>query len=90
MNTVATERQPYDAYARLEAPAAVWPPADEDEDQADEDEPYCSTCGQPVGIFRGHGAGWHHWRGEATIESPVELYDAGHAPEPAWRPAGAR
>ena len=62
----------------------------EDEDQADEDEPYCNTCGSPVGIFYGHGDGWHHFRGEGTADSPVELFDAGHAPEVAWRPAGAR
>lgn len=64
----------------------------EDEDQADEDdfEAYCQTCGSPVGIFLGHGDGWHHFRGEGTVASPVELYDAGHAPEVAWRPAGAR
>jgi len=62
-----------------------------DHDQADdEDKPYCYTCGSPVGIFHGHGDGWHHWRGKGTADSPVELYDAGHAPEVAWRPAGAR
>lgn len=66
-----------------------------DDDQADDglddgDEPYCYTCGSPVGIFYGHGDGWHHWRGQGTADSPVELYDAGHAPEVAWRPAGAR
>jgi hypothetical protein len=53
-----------------------------DEDQADhEPEPYCHTCGSPIGIFIGHGDGWHHWRGNGTADSPVELYDAGHAPE---------
>ena len=62
----------------------------EPEDQADESEPYCVTCGSLVGIFQGHGSSWHHWRGEGTTASPVELYDAGHAPEVAWRPAGAR
>jgi hypothetical protein len=59
-----------------------------DDDQAN-DDPYCRTCGSPVGIFHGHGRGWHHWRGNGTAASPVELYDAGHAPEVAWRPAGA-
>jgi hypothetical protein len=62
-----------------------------DEDgEDDEDEPYCYTCGSPVGIFRGHGDGWHHFRGEGTAANPVELFDASHAPEVAWRPAGAR
>jgi hypothetical protein len=53
----------------------------------EDEEPYCATCGAPVGIFRGHGGGWHHWRGEATAGSPVELFDAGHEPEVGWRPA---
>lgn len=61
-----------------------------DEDQADEDEPYCNRCGSPVGIFRGHGDGWHHYRGEGTTASPVELFDAGHPADVGWRPAGAR
>jgi hypothetical protein len=67
-----------------------------DEDQADEPdelddlEPYCAGCGVDVGIFIGHGDTWLHYTGEGTVESPVELYDAGHAPEVDWRPAGAR
>jgi len=67
------------------AVASVWPLDDLDDDP--NTDPCCCTCGAPVGIFHGHGDGWH---GEATIESPVELYDAGHEPEVAWRPAGAR
>jgi len=58
-----------------------------DEDQA---EPCCRTCGSPVGIFQGRGDGWHHYTGNGTADSPVELYDAGHAPGVAWRQAGAR
>jgi hypothetical protein len=61
----------------------------EDEDQDDEAEPYCETCGSLVGIFLGHGGGWHHFRGEGTAASPVELFDAGHAAEVTWRLAGA-
>jgi hypothetical protein len=71
---------------------SVWPvDLDEDDldDLDDEDEPYCYTCGVPVAIFYGHGDGWHHWRGKGTAGSPVVLYDAGHAPEVAWRAAGA-
>ena len=67
---------------------SVWPLDDLDDDP--NTEPYCCTCSSPVGIFHGHGDGWHHWRGEGTAESPVELHDAGHEPEVAWRPAGAR
>jgi hypothetical protein len=68
------------------------PDDDEDEDQADEDdlEPYCYTCGADIGIFHGHGPAWLHYTGEGTAASPVELYDAGHAPVVAWAPAGAR
>jgi len=67
---------------------------DDDEDQGDDDEddfqPYCSTCGASIGIFIGHGDAWLHYTGEGTVASPVELYDAGHAPAVAWRPAGAQ
>jgi|SRR6266702_44440 len=51
-----------------------------------EDEPYCTVCGAGVGIFQGHGDGWHHYRGDGTAGHPVELYDAGHAATVAWRP----
>ncbi len=63
---------------------------DEDQDDDDEDEPFCTECGADVGIFIGHGDAWLHYTGEGTVASPVELYDAGHAPVVAWRPAGAR
>jgi hypothetical protein len=63
--------------------------ADEDPDD-DGLEPYCSACGSAVGIFRGHGEEWHHYRGKGTTESRVELYDAGHEPAVSWRPAGER
>jgi hypothetical protein len=66
---------------------------DEDEDQADElddFETYCRVCGAEVGIFIGHGDAWLHYRGEGTVADPVELYDAGHAPEVDWRPAGGQ
>jgi hypothetical protein len=62
---------------------------DEDKD-LDGLEPYCTVCGAPAGIFIGHGPGWHHFRGEGTAASPVELYDAGHTPEVTWRSAGAK
>jgi hypothetical protein len=56
----------------------------------DEPEPYCTTCAASVGIFIGHGDAWLHYTGEGTVESPVDLYDAGHEPVIAWREAGAR
>jgi hypothetical protein len=60
------------------------------EQPEDDLDPYCAACGALVGIFRGHGDGWRHYRGEGTVASPVELYDAGHEPAVAWRePAGA-
>ncbi len=55
------------------------------EDPAGEGEPYCATCGAAAGIFIGHGDAWLHYAGEGTVASPVELYDAGHAPDVAWR-----
>jgi hypothetical protein len=57
-------------------------------DTQDDQEPYCATCGADLGIFHGHGDGWHHYRGEGTAASPVELFDAEHAPAVAWREAG--
>jgi hypothetical protein len=68
------------------------PDDEDDEDQADEAdfEPYCYTCGASIGIFIGHGPAWLHYTGEGTSSSPVDLYDAGHAPVVAWTPAGAR
>jgi hypothetical protein len=53
-------------------------------------EPYCATCGALVGHFLGHGDGWHHFRGAGIAASPVELFDADHEPEVAWRPAGGQ
>jgi hypothetical protein len=61
-----------------------------DEGQDDDEEPYCSVCQASIGIFQAHGEAWIHYRGEGTAASPVELYDAGHEPAIAWRPAGAR
>ena len=56
----------------------------------DDPEPYCTACGSDVGIFIGHGDAWLHYSGEGTVESPVDLYDAGHAPVVAWREAVAQ
>jgi hypothetical protein len=63
-----------------------------DESYEDEDdlEPCCSRCRASIGIFIGHGDGWHHYRGSGTVETPNELYDAGHEPVVAWREAGGR
>jgi hypothetical protein len=84
---------------RLRAERGVEPPpggctcqADQlDEDEDDEDclEPYCSRCGATIGIFIGHGDGWRHYRGGGTVESPNELFDAGHEAELAERARGA-
>ena len=63
----------------------------DDENQGDEDDKdhACSTCGAPIGIFTGF-AGWPHFRGDGTADSPVELYDAGHEATFALGPGGAR
>ena len=60
------------------------------DEYADEPQPYCTECGATIGIFIGHGPDWHHYRGNGTVETPSELYDAGHAPAVAWREAGAQ
>ena len=59
-------------------------------DADDGPEPYCTSCGATAGIFIGHGDDWRHYRGQGTVASPVEIFDAGHAPVIAWREAGAR
>lgn len=64
--------------------------ADDEDEDLDDEEPYCFRCGSRIGIFYGHGGAWRHWRGEATQDNPVELFDAGHTAEVAWRPAGAQ
>ena len=56
----------------------------------DDEETYCSACDAKIGIFYAHGDAWLHYTGEGTAASPVELFDAGHEPVIAWRPAGAR
>jgi len=58
---------------------------DDGQDQSDEPEDNhwtdynytCSTCGAQIGMFIGR-EGWHHYRGDGTAASPVEIYDAGH------------
>ena len=51
---------------------------DEAEDDHWRDYNYaCSTCGARIGVFIGRD-GWQHYRGEGTVASPVEIYDAGH------------
>jgi hypothetical protein len=85
----------YELAAALDSPGRVAELAAEllDEDHADEDddaEPYCVTCGEWAGIFHGHGGGWHHYRGEGTLTSPVELFDAGHEVAVGWTVPAAR
>ena len=46
-------------------------------------EPYCTECGAWVGMFQGI-EGWHHYRGQGTPTSPVEIYDAGHEAAVGW------
>ena len=57
---------------------------EDDDGDLDGREPYCAECGAWIGIFLGYGDSWHHWRGQGTVQNPVELYDAGHEAVPAW------
>ena len=52
-------------------------------DDLDGREPYCAECGAWIGMFIGR-QGWHHYRGNGTVASPVEIYDAGHEASAAW------
>ena len=61
---------------------------DGDRDGEDDLIPYCAECGATIGVFIGHGSGYHHFRGSGTVESPNELYDPGHGPVVTWRVAG--
>ena len=69
--------------------AETW---DDGGDLADEDdlEPYCTEpgCGASVGIFLGHGKDWRHFRGEGTVASKIELYEADHTASVGWRRSG--
>ena len=61
----------------------VGEPGDQAEDDYWRDYNYtCLTCGAPIGMFIGR-QGWHHYRGDGTAASPVEIYDAGHEATPA-------
>lgn len=53
-------------------------------------EPHCTACGEPVGIFLGHGTEWRHFRaGSGDDRGSAEVYDADHAPAIGWRYAVA-
>jgi hypothetical protein len=60
---------------------------DDNPDPADNPEPFCLVCGADVGIFLRFGLDWRHYRGDGTTAGPIELFDPGHAPVIAWRPA---
>jgi len=57
------------------------------EEAADDPQGYCSACGGDVSWFLSF-TGPQHYRGEGTVENPVELYDPGHEPVVAWRYPG--
>jgi hypothetical protein len=44
----------------------------DDEDQADEEEPYCAACSASIGVFIGHGSAYLHFTGQGTVASLVE------------------
>jgi len=64
-------------------------PDDDTPDPAADPEPYCETCGADIGIFLRLGLDWQHYRGDGTTSGPIELFDPGHTPVLAWRPAPA-
>ena len=54
-------------------------------------EPYCTVCGEPTGIFLGHGPDGQHFRtpdAGSVADSgadPAEVYLTDHAPVIGWR-----
>ncbi len=60
---------------------------DDTPDPADNPEPFCAVCGADVGIFLRFGLDWRHYRGDGTTVGQIEIFDPGHAPVIAWRPA---
>jgi hypothetical protein len=73
---------------------------DTDQDGSDDPEPFCATCGIPIGIFLRLGLDWHyrqagtttaggqHDHGDATTFGGFEVFDPGHEPVVAWRLTG--
>jgi hypothetical protein len=57
----------------------------DDPDPGREPEPFCAGCGADLGIFLRFGLDWHHYRGDGTITSRIEVFDPGHDPVIAWR-----
>src|SRR5271165_6941512 len=62
---------------------------DDTPDPAEHPEPFCAVCGSDVGIFLRFGLDWRHYRGDGTTVGLIELFDPGHTPVIAWRPATA-
>jgi hypothetical protein len=52
------------------------------DDEANE-EPFCASCGAPVGMFAADGLGYRHYREVPNGEA--ERYDAGHPVVIGWR-----
>jgi hypothetical protein len=50
-------------------------------------EPYCTKCGVTIGIFLRYGNAWRHFRGDMSVASRAEPYEADHVPVVGWRPA---
>jgi hypothetical protein len=79
---------------------AVEPGTGQDGDGSDDPEPFCATCGIPIGIFLRLGLDWRHYRqavatadgqhdhGDATASGGFEVFDPGHEPVVTWRLTG--
>ncbi len=87
-DTLASEtasRQP--ALERVGRMVAAGPDDDlnggDGQEPDDDQEPFCTTCGEWAGMFAGM-AGWHHYRGELAPGGQRELFDAGHQAVIGW------
>lgn len=54
-------------------------------DPGEDLEPFCRSCGDPVGVFLAHGSEYKHYKGVLTPGSKPRPYRADHKPAVGWR-----
>jgi hypothetical protein len=91
MRTALAHLAGYNPAAFDEAAEVVVPAAGVKAITGDDQEPYCTECGESVGVFAARGNAYLHYRIDGAV---TVLTDVGHGPVVGWRPvsipAGAR